>query len=108
MYKCRKQVLSVFLDMPEYDFSESSYTAIENEPFIVSALVSSNPPVLDSDTVWTRNGMIITESSRVQLNSTTINILNVSREDSGQYVVEGSNTVGSGNASFDLEVFCKC
>ncbi len=92
---------------PVYSFSEEQYTVNEGYRFVAVASVSANPDVMDNDTVWRKDNTVIAPTSNIQCNATTLTIVSASRYDAGNYFITGTNEIGMGNASFDLDVFCE-
>lgn len=92
---------------PDYSFPVSLYTARDNENFEVTANFSSNPPLQESDVIWRRNNMILSDDDNIQLNVTTLYIQSVTRSNSGNYSVTGNNSIGVGSAMFELDFFCE-
>ena len=92
---------------PMYSFSEEQYTVNEGYRFVAVADVSSNPDVMDNDTVWKKDNTVLSQTSNIQFNATTLIIMSASRDDAGNYSITGNNSIGMGSASFDLKLFCE-
>lgn len=76
----------------------------EGDPLMVRVDVMANPPIGGSF-MWRRNGMKL--PGRIIVTSNSISFNPVNREDTGTYVLSVSNSVGSQEISFVLNVTCK-
>ncbi len=56
---------------------------------------------------WYFNGQPLNQTSEISFNVSAIVFNPLRREYGGTYTVEASNLAGSGNASFEVEVYCK-
>ena len=92
---------------PVYSFSEEQYTVNEGYRFIAVGNVSANPDVMDIDTVWRKDNTVLSQTSNIQCDATTLTIMSASRYDAGNYSITGNNSIGIGSASFYLDVFCE-
>ena len=90
-----------------YSFSEEQYSVNEGYRFVAVASVSANPDVMNNDTVWRKDNTVLSQTSNIQCNATTLTIMSASRDDAGNYSITGTNEIGMGSASFDLIVFCE-
>ena len=71
----------------------------------ISFTVSSNPPL--TTYIWLRNGKQVTSSNNLILAHDSITFDPAMREHSGKYRLVATNSVGSGDFNFTLEVLCK-
>ena len=88
-----------------YSFSEEQYNVNEGYRFVAVANVSANPDVKDNDVVWRKDNTVLSQTSNIQCNATTLTIMSASRDDAGNYSITGTNSIGMGSASFYLIVF---
>ena len=79
----------------------------EGYRFVAVADVSANPDVMDNDTVWRKDNTVLSQTSNIQCNATTLTITSASRNDAGNYSTTGTNEIGMGSASFDLILLCE-
>ena len=80
----------------------------EGYRFLAVADVSANPDVMEDDTVWRKDNTVLSQTSNIQFDATTLTIMSASRDDAGNYCITGTNGIGmAGSGSFDLIVFCE-
>ena len=84
--------------------SEQSPT--EGEQFPYQLILDADPAPTEFN--WTRNGTAIVSDTRITVTVNSITISNVSRSDSGTYLVVSRNSVGMGSGTFTLNVLCEC
>ena len=69
----------------------------------------ANPPP-DSH-IWTRDGEPLSSGGRIALstniNTSSLTIVDVNRNDAGVYRIFSSNAAGNGSALFTLSVYCE-
>lgn len=95
----------VLTDGPIYTVS-SLFERNEGEMLRVDLNIEGFP--LPPDTFfWTFNGQPLTQSGSVTLGADFIEFSSLQRGDQGLYTVTAMTLAGSGNASFELEVFCE-
>ena len=76
----------------------------EGEMATIAFDVSANPP---PGIMWTRNGQPVINGSGLTANAFSIILNPADRIHDGMYTLVVTNTVGSSNYSFDLDVLCK-
>ena len=79
-------------------------TPTEGEQFNFSFNLSANPP---PNTTLTRSGVPVTDA-RFTVNTTSFTIVDVTRDDSGEYQITASNVVGSDTFTLTVDVYCEC
>lgn len=93
---------------PEFTSSNktSSFDVIEgSDDFEIHLPAKGNPPQIQY--FWSKNGLSLKTNSRLSVSGATIVIKKVARDDAGLYSVLASNTEGSTNTSFVLNVLYK-
>lgn len=96
------------LDKPEFRSSNKStaFDVMEGEvEFRTSFPATGNPNQIHY--FWSKNGLILTNGQRIQLNGPTMVMRDISRDDHGSYTVRASNVQGSTKAFFNLNVLCE-
>lgn len=95
-------------DKPEFLSSNksSAFDVMEGEvEFQTSFPAAGNPNQIHY--FWSKNGLILTNGRRIQLNGPTMVMRDISRDDHGSYTVRASNVQGSTKAFFNLNVLCE-
>ena len=89
---------------PEYTFTMTTYRQYTGQPLIISGQVNANP----SPTVeWSRDGTVLTNSTRVQLFPAAVTFSSVKEEDNGTYTVTATNSEGSARVTVNLIAICE-
>ena len=92
--------------LPTYTV-DPSFSVIEGEPFDLTLGLEDLPfPTLENVT-WFIDGRELIEMPGIMLGVDFIRIQMVTRLDGGTYRVEGTNEVGTGSATFQLQVTSK-
>ena len=73
--------------------------------FVAVASLSANPNV--TNTVWMKDSTVLVQSDNIQFNDTTLTIVSANRDDAGNYTITGTNDIGMGSDSFELDIYCK-
>ena len=82
----------------------TTYEAFVGQFLNISGQVNADP----SPTVeWFRNGTVLTNNTRVQLFPAAIVFSRIEESDNGTYTVSGTNSEGSSNFTFNLQVICR-
>ncbi len=82
-----------------------SYAGNEGQTLVIILGLEHNP---DSEMFqWYFNGQPLNQTFEISFSVSAIAFLPLSREYRGTYTVEANNLAGSGNASFEVEVYCK-
>ena len=77
----------------------------ENNDLTVTVSISANPQQTQS--VWSKGSMTLSNSDRIRLSPNSIEFIEASRTDAGEYTITVTNSVGPGTLSFNLNVTCK-
>ena len=95
-------------DRPEYNIS-SSFIVNEGDVFNLPTLnLDANPVPGDGNFSWTFNGQpLVGQPGVIELGVNSILLTSVLRSQSGVYMITSSNSAGTGQASFALNVYCK-
>ncbi|XP_015436524.1 PREDICTED: nephrin-like [Dufourea novaeangliae] len=76
---------------------------MESEPFVVSVFARGNPN--DIKYTWTRDGLpLVSNSKRIFVRGSTLNITKLDRHDAGTYICEATNEEGSTFYALNLTV----
>ena len=96
-------------DPPLYNVAPS-FVVNEGETFNLSTLnLDANPTPGGANFSWTFNGQpLMGQPGVIELGVNSILLRSVLRNQSGVYMITSSNRAGSGQASFALNVNCKC
>ena len=57
--------------------------------------------------VWTKDGVTINTTSHLSLHTNGLVFSRVTKEDTGVYVVQATDSAGTGRATINVEVYCK-
>lgn len=98
-------------DKPEFPSSNgtsmSIFDVVEgSDDFEIHLPAKGNPPLIHY--FWSKDAISLANNKRIHMNSSTLLIRQVTRDDAGVYSVRAANTEGSSNTSFQLNVLCKC
>ena len=95
-------------DPPGYNIAPS-FTVNEGGVFNLSSLnLDANPVPGDGNFSWTFNGQpLMGQPGVIELGVNSILLGSVLRSQSGVYMITSSNSAGTGQASFALNVNCK-
>ncbi len=84
---------------------DPSFAENEGQPLFIFLDLDAKP---DQEMFqWYFNGQPLNQTSEISFSDSAIAFLPLRREYRGTYTVEASNLAGSGNASFEVEVYCK-
>ena len=100
--------VSLFItDQPEFSVHPQNETKTEGDNVTFTCNATGNPAPTFR---WSKNGSVLTAGSRISLSQDgkQLTITNVTRDDSGQYVCEATNSVKTVQSnSATLNVKCK-
>ena len=79
----------------------------EGESLSIILGLDANPDPGPGMFTWYFNGQQLSQTTEISFNVSAISFSPLRREYGGMYLVVASNRAGSGNATFEVEVFCK-
>ena len=105
---CMKYFYVVVDGTPFYS-GDRIYRAIEgSDNFTIRLTLSADPLPVDGSFSWFFNGRRLVDRERgIYLGLNTIQFRSLTRNDSGTYRIMSSNSRGSGEFIFQLQVDCK-
>ncbi len=86
---------------------QARFEVIEGDVVRIDLQLDGNPfPSLASFS-WQFNGVPLVSSGDLEVNLTYLDLGVASRTEGGTYFVEATNIAGTGNATFEVIVFCE-
>lgn len=101
------RIIFLFLDKPIFvDTAEVKITATEGEGKVIAVKAKGNPDSIKYK--WSKNGsQLKTVTGKLQVEGASLNFTEVTRNFSGSYIIEASNSEGSTVQTIELDVQCK-
>ena len=79
----------------------------EGQTLRIDLVLDANPIPNLNDFRWEYNGVTLVSTSEISFNLTYLDLGVVDRSEAGIYFVEAENVAGTGNATFEVIVYCK-
>ena len=95
------------LDPPVYTVNDR-FAVIEGERLLINLTLDANPIPGQGNFTWSFNGIDLSQTGDISFGVDFIDFGVVNRNEAGSYMVEATNLAGTGNAMFQLVVYCKC
>ena len=94
------------LDPPVYTV-DNRFAVIEGERLFINLTLDANPIPGQENFTWSFNGIELSPTGDLNFGLNFIDFGIVNRNEAGSYMVEATNLAGTGNAMFQLDVYCK-
>ena len=94
------------LDPPVYTVNDR-FAVIEGERLLINLTLDANPTPGQENFTWSFNGIELSQSGDLNFGLDFIDFGVVNRNEAGSYMVEATNLAGTGDAMFQLVVYCK-
>ena len=100
-------LMSSLPDPPEYTLGNTLSTTVTEGTSVYTYQFRLDASPSPTHFTWTKNGQVIANSDRITLSVDTITIRDITRDDSGTYIVTSRNRAGMDTANFTLDVQCE-
>ena len=94
------------LDPPVYTVNDR-FAVIEGERLLINLTLDANPIPGQGNFTWSFNGIELSPTGDLNFGLDFIDFGVVNRNEAGSYMVEATNLAGTGDAMFQLVVYCK-
>ena len=86
---------------------DDRFAVIEGERLLINLTLDANPIPGQGNFTWSFNGIELSQSGDLNFGLDFIDFGVVNRNEAGSYMVEATNLAGTGDAMFQLVVYCK-
>ena len=99
--------MSFLPDPPEYTLDNILSTTVTEGTSVYTYQFRLDAGPIPSDFNWTKDSQVVASDNRITLSVDSITIRNITRDDSGTYIVTSRNGAGMDTANFTLDVQCE-